>query len=88
MKTHIIRILIAVRRLSGSAPRAARRACSAFAEFNREQMWYNERRLARTVYMKPPGTAPDTYDEFLLCTRGPLRHEPSARARLDGHPVH
>lgn len=63
-----------------------RRACSAFADFNREQMRFAERRFAHDVY--PPGSVPETYAEFLFRTRGALAHEPSARARLDGHPVH
>jgi len=86
MSTYAIRILTAIRRLTASAVRTARRACSAFAEFNREQMLFTNRRIAQGVY--PPNVAPETYAEFLFRTRGPLRHEPSARARLDGHPVH
>jgi hypothetical protein len=78
MRTYVIRILIAIRR-----------AAVAFVEFNREQMRFNERWLARDAYtVNAPSAAPDTYAEFLLRTRGPLAHEPSARARLDGHPVH
>jgi hypothetical protein len=32
-------------------------------------------------YVENPGTAPDTYDEFLTRTSGVLLHEPSARKR-------
>ena len=32
-----------------------------------------------------PGVAPDTYQEFLFRTSGPLTHEPSAARRSFGH---
>ena len=32
-------------------------------------------------YLVAPAQAPDTYEEFLLRTTGPLDHEPSAAAR-------
>jgi hypothetical protein len=34
-----------------------------------------------------PGRAPDTYQDFLLRTSGPLVHEPSAASRSPGQPV-
>lgn len=86
MKTCVIRTRTAVRRFTGIVLRAVRRAWAAFAEFNRQQMRLTERRFAQDVYA--PGAVPATYAEFLFRTRGSLAHEPSARARLDGHPVH
>jgi hypothetical protein len=35
-------------------------------------------------YLADPGAAPDTFDEFLARTSGPLLHEPSARRRSRG----
>jgi hypothetical protein len=39
------------------------------------------RRMNIDSYMGEPDRAPDTYAEFLMRTRGPLRHEPPAAAR-------
>jgi hypothetical protein len=63
------------------------RPFAALAEFNRQQLRLTRVQYSQDAYMNRPG-APDTYSEFLFRTRGPLRHEPSARARLDGHPIH
>jgi hypothetical protein len=84
MSTYVTRIFAVIRRSGTNVLCATRRACSAFAEFNRQQRRYTEHWLAQDI----GHNAPDTYAEFLCRARGPLRHEPSARARLDGHPVH
>lgn len=39
-------------------------------------------RVAPDRFGTRPDAAPDTYAEFLFRTSGPLRHEPSARARV------
>jgi hypothetical protein len=38
-------------------------------------------------YLLTPDQAPDTYQDFLLRTAGPLEHEPSAAARCGGPTV-
>jgi hypothetical protein len=88
MKTLVIRGLAALVRLTAPVRRAARRLRGAAAEFNRQQSRLAGMRFSQDAYMNRPGAAPDTYAEFLFRSRGPLRHEPSARARLDGHPLH
>jgi hypothetical protein len=88
MKTFVIRGLAAMVRLTAAVRRAARRLGRAVAEFNNQQSRLTTMRFSQDAYMNRPGAAPDTYAEFLFRTRGPLRHEPSLRARLDGHPVH
>ena len=40
------------------------------------------RRLNTDSYMRYPNRAPDTYAEFLMRTRAPLRHEPPASSRI------
>lgn len=63
------------------------RVCSVIAELHRQQERLNTRLMSYDMQMFSPDTPPQTYAEFLLRTRGPLRHEPSAQARLHGHPV-
>jgi hypothetical protein len=41
-------------------------------------------RNAPDRFVTDPGAAPDTYDEFLARTSGPLLHEASARRRNRG----
>jgi hypothetical protein len=88
MKTLVIRGLATLVRFTTPVRRAVRRLRRAVAEFNNQQLRLANLRLSQDTYLNRPGAAPDTYAEFLFRTRGPLRHEPSARARLDGHPVH
>ena len=88
MKILVIRGLAALVRFTAPVRRAVRRLRRAVAEFNDGQSRLAMTRFSQDVYMNCPGMAPDTFAEFLFRTRGPLRHEPSARARLDGHPVH
>lgn len=67
---------------------AARRVVTAIAECNAQQRRLTAARLSQQAGLFRPCQAPDTYDEFLLRTSGPLPHEPSARRRLAGHGVH
>jgi len=43
--------------------------------------------LAPDRYIAHPNRAPDTYQEFLERTSGPLMREPSSKARLAGRKV-
>jgi hypothetical protein len=88
MNSVFSRGLAATRRFLGAALRAARNVRAALAEVNHQQARLARQRLSQDAYMINPNAAPDTYAEFLFRTKGPLRHEPSWRARLDGHPVH
>ena len=88
MKTLVRRGLAALVRLTVRVRRTLRRLGAAVAEINRQQSRLTTMRFSQDAYMSRPDEAPNTYAEFLCRTRGPLRHEPSARARLDGHPVH
>jgi hypothetical protein len=88
MRTRAIGGLAALLRLAALVRRTARRLFVALGEINNQQLRLSALRLSQDTYLSRPGIAPDTYAEFLCRTRGPLRHEPSARARLDGHPVH
>jgi hypothetical protein len=53
---------------------------------------YAQRRLAQLQaspdrHLTRPGLAPDTYEEFLFRTSGPLAHEPSAARRASGRVI-
>jgi hypothetical protein len=78
----------APRRFARALLRPVRRTFSAFLDLNRLVTRLTTAQMSQDRYLAHPNAAPDTYAEFLSRTRGPLRHEPSARARLDGHPVH
>jgi hypothetical protein len=88
MSSYVVRTLVAISRLAAAAGRAARRVGAAFAELNRVKARHTEVWLGQDVYGTHPAAVPGTYEEFLFRTRGSLAHEPSLRARLDGHPVH
>jgi hypothetical protein len=65
-----------------------RRSATAFANVVHEVNYAQRRatilRLSVDSYMFRPDIAPETFDEFLRRTAGPLTHEPSARARSHG----
>jgi len=84
---YLTRIPAALRRVMIALLTGLRRACSGIAELNRQQDRMSIRRLSYDTYMTCPDTPPETFGEFMLRTRGPLRREPSARARLSGRPV-
>ena len=73
------------------ATRALRRLVHEVAESARE-LNYCQRR-ATVLWMAPdrllpnPNQPPDTYDEFLTRTSGPLIREPSLRERQGGRQV-
>lgn len=87
MRTHILRYVTALRRAAVALLRAVRRLGPAVAEINRQQKRLNTIYTSQDIYLPHPDTPPDTYREFLTRTRGPLLHEPSARARLSGRAV-
>ncbi len=59
-----------------------RRIRSILAECADAQRRMTELRLSPDRYVLRPAKAPDTYEEFLFRTSGPLRHEPPARKRV------
>ena len=61
--------------------RDAGRVADAVREMNEAQRLLLVLQTATDRYVENPGTAPDTYDEFLTRTSGVLLHEPSARKR-------
>jgi len=79
-----------------SQPRPARRnwlGRTAFAvlgvieEMNDAQRRAARARMAYDQVLPNPAQAPDSYQEFLLRTSGPARHEPTARQRAAGRRV-
>ena len=64
--------------------RAAGKLADAVREMNEAQRLMLVLQNAPNRYVADPGSAPDTYDEFLARTSGPLLHEPSARRRKRG----
>jgi hypothetical protein len=87
MYTHITRGLAAISRFGRTVLRALGRFGSRLAEFQRQQDRLAASRLSLDPYLTDPAAPPETYEEFLVRTCGPLRREPSARSRLAGHGV-
>jgi hypothetical protein len=87
MRTRIRRFVTAVRRAAVALFRAVRRFGSAAAEADRQRRRLSTIVMSPDRYLPHPNLAPETYREFLARTRGPLLHEPSARARLAGRVV-
>ncbi len=71
--------------------RALRRTAGRIMQFLRELDYWQRRTavlsLAPDRYIMNPHKAPDTYQEFLARTYGPLIREPSFKARLAGRRV-
>ena len=84
MFSYLSRARAALRRMTLALVAGLRRAGAAIAELNRQQERMAVRRLSYDMHMSCPDPPPATYGEFMLRTRGPLRREPSARARLGG----
>jgi len=61
--------------------RVAGKLADAVHEMNEAQRRMLVLRTAMDRYNVNPGAAPDTYQEFLARTSGPLLHERSARKR-------
>ena len=61
--------------------RVAGKLADAVHEMNEAQRLMLALRTAADRYVDNPGTAPDTYQEFLARTSGALLHEPPARKR-------
>jgi hypothetical protein len=60
---------------------------SVISQMNDAQRRVVRARLACDPCLPGPARAPETYQEFLLRTRGPARHEPTARQRAAGRRV-
>ena len=67
--------------------KAARSVMRFIGELNYCQRRVTVLWLAPDRYVPHPDEAPDTYQEFLARTSGPLTREPSSRARLAGRHV-
>ena len=74
-------------RLAASLLRAAHGVAGLVRELNYAQRRSTELFLARDGYLIGPASPARTYQEFLDRTSGRLAHEPSASARVGGHPV-
>jgi hypothetical protein len=59
----------------------AGKIAAAVDEMNYAQRRMTELRLSLDRYVIQPDEAPNTFDEFLARSSGPLRHEPSAARR-------
>ena len=64
--------------------RVAGRLADTVREMNEAQRLMLVLQNAPDRHVADPGAAPDTYDEFLARTSGPLLHESSARRRNRG----
>jgi hypothetical protein len=67
--------------MKSTVRRAAGKLADVVREMNEAQRLMLVLQSAPDRYVAKPGAAPDTYDEFLARTSGPLLHEPSARRR-------
>jgi hypothetical protein len=76
-----------LRRLGRTIRRAIARVTTAVREFNYWQQRSAVLSMSLDRYANAPDRVPDTYEEFLGRTAGPLLREPSSRARLSGQPV-
>jgi hypothetical protein len=65
----------------------ARRLGAVVTECNDAQRRMAVLRTSIEGSLPNPGRAPDTYQEFLLRTSGPLVHEPSASWRSGPQPI-
>ena len=63
------------------------RIAAAIAECNYAQRRLTQLRVSPDRHLPRPGVAPDTYEEFLFRTSGPLAHEPSAARRASGRAI-
>jgi hypothetical protein len=67
--------------MKSTVRRAAGKLADAVREMNQAQRLMLVLQNAPDRYVADPGAAPDTYDEFVARTSGPLLHEPSATRR-------
>jgi hypothetical protein len=64
-----------------------RRIAAIIAECNYAQRRLTQLKASPDRHLARPGLAPDTYEEFLFRTSGPLAHEPSAAKRASGRAI-
>ena len=86
MREHTLQVRIR-RAASEVACRFGRFGCGVAAAYH-EQTRISAIMMSADRHLAQASTPPDTYGEFLLRTSGPLRYEPTARARFSGQPVH
>jgi len=67
--------------------RTASAVLGVIDEMNDAQRRALRARMAYDQFLPNPAQAPDTYQEFLLRTSGPARHEPTAGQRRAGRRV-
>jgi hypothetical protein len=67
--------------------RAAFAVLGVIEEMNDAQRRAARARVAYDQFLPSPAKAPDSFQEFLLRTSGPARHEPTARQRAAGRRV-
>ena len=67
--------------------RTASAVLGVIEEMNDAQRRALRARMAYDQFLPNPAQAPDTYQEFLLRTSGPARHEPTATQRTAGRRV-
>jgi hypothetical protein len=65
----------------------SRRVAAVIAECNFAQRRLAVLRASPDRYMTRPDVVPDTYQEFLFRTSGPLAHEPPAARRTVRHAI-
>jgi len=65
----------------------ARRMSAAIADLNQAQRRLTALTMSTERHEPQPNKSPDTYDEFLARTAGPLLHEPTGARRLTGRGV-
>ncbi len=65
----------------------SRRVVAVIAECNYAQRRLAQLRASPDRYLSRPDLAPDTYQEFLFRTSGPLAHEPSTAKRSSGRAI-
>jgi len=70
--------------MKSTVRRAAGKLADAVREMHEAQRLMLVLQNAPDRYREDRGAAPDTYDEFLARTSGPLLHEPCARRRDRG----
>ena len=63
------------------------RIAAIIAECNYAHRRLTQLQVSPERHLPRSGLAPDTYEEFLFRTSGPLAHEPSAARRASGRAI-
>jgi hypothetical protein len=67
--------------------RIFRKVAAVVDDMNYATRLMSVRGVSYEQYLSQPNAAPETYEEFLLRSRGPRLREPTARARAAGRKV-